>query len=246
MTDDQITDRLRNMGQQPIDPATQSAHLTALASTRTVSPLRHKLQVAGALLAGLLIGGTGLAAAGALPDTAQQAAHTTLARVGLKVPKGHDRVTEGCDTDANGDPYKNHGQYVKAHKDDPDASKSDCGKPKVSVHDDTSTGDAPNTECPTPDPTGAVNEHGQGKADPQGAAKAKSKAAKGCSEDHPDSDTNPSAGHPDGDVNPGDDAPGADAGSAGDEPPTSTTVTPTTEAPNGPPEQTPPADTPPS
>lgn len=229
MTDDEITDRLRRMGDQPIDPATQSAHLTALASTPAASTVRHKMQVAGALLAGLLIGGTGLAAAGALPDSAQEAAHSTLARVGLKVPKGHDRVTEGCDTDANGDPYKNHGQYVKAHKDDPDASKSDCGKPKVSVHDDDDTTESPKPECPTPDPTGAVNERGQGKADPKGAGKAKANAAKGCSTEHPDAEPAPPVEQPDG-----------GSGSAGDEHP------PTTPAPHGPPDQAPPADTPPA
>jgi len=181
MTDDSVISRLTSLGEQPIDAALASEQLTAIAITPAREPwFRQKLQVAAALVAGLLIGSTGLAAAGALPDTAQQAAHSALRTVGVNVPPGHDRVTEGCGTDENGEPFKNHGQYVKAHKDDPEAAKSDCGKPKKSVNDGTE-GDANDPECPTPDPTAAATDNGHGKA--KGAAKAKANAAKGCDHD---------------------------------------------------------------
>lgn len=185
MTDDSVISRLTSLGEQPIDPALASQQLTAIAITPAREPwFRQKLQVAAALVVGLLVGSTGLAAAGALPDTAQQAAHKALRTVGVNVPPGKDRVTEGCGTDENGEPFKNHGQYVKAHKDDPEASKSDCGKPRKSVKDGTDDDDATKPECPTPEPTAAATDNGNGKA--KGAEKAKANAAKGCDDDDDD------------------------------------------------------------
>lgn len=182
MTDDNVISRLTSLGEQPIDPALASQQLTAIAITPAREPwFRQKLQVAAALVVGLLVGSTGLAAAGALPDTAQQAAHKALRTVGVNVPPGKDRVTEGCGTDENGEPFKNHGQYVKAHKDDPEASKSDCGKPRKSVKDGTDDDDATKPECPTPEPTAAATDNGNGKA--KGAEKAKANAGKGCDDD---------------------------------------------------------------
>jgi hypothetical protein len=170
--------RLHQLGTPAIDPALVSVHLGAMAG---VAPGRAgiltKFRVAAAFFAGLLIGGSGLAAAGALPASVQSIAHTTFAKVGVNVPAGHDRVTEGCGTDTNGQPFKNHGQYVKAHKGDSAAAQSDCGKPKVSVHDSTSNpgndenDSTSNSNCagqgPVTPPSAAANSQGaaQGKAD---------------------------------------------------------------------------------
>ena len=79
-----------------------------------------------------MVGSMGLATAGALPDTAQDAAHTVLDKVGVNVPAGHERYNDPgvCP----GGPYKNHGAYVRAHKDDPNAGTSPCGKPLNAVN----------------------------------------------------------------------------------------------------------------
>ncbi len=85
--------RLGALGSQPVEPAVASQHLTAMASVpaRPAGGLRQKLQVAGALVAGLLIGSTGLAVAGALPDPLQDASSTALGKVNLDVPAGTER-----------------------------------------------------------------------------------------------------------------------------------------------------------
>ena len=51
---------------------------------------RHRLKVAGVVLAGALLGSTGLAAAGVLPDAAQDAFARVLDAVGISVPAGSD------------------------------------------------------------------------------------------------------------------------------------------------------------
>ncbi|MGH2659744.1 MAG: hypothetical protein ACRDHS_08790 [Actinomycetota bacterium] len=53
-------------------------------------PKRYRAKVAGLVLVGTLAGTTGLAAAGALPDPAQDVASDVLARVGITVPAGDD------------------------------------------------------------------------------------------------------------------------------------------------------------
>ena len=82
--------------------------------------------VAAAAIAGFLAGSTGLAAAGALPDPAQDVAHDVLDVVGIGVP----RSTEGC---PEGTTYRNHGEYVSSVEagggDIAAAAHSDCGKP---------------------------------------------------------------------------------------------------------------------
>jgi len=126
---DDLIERLRSLGGQPIDPALQSAHLTAMAGVRP-SQVWTKVRVAAAFLAGLLIGGSGLAAAGALPDPAQNLAHSALAQVGVNVPQPDRYHGPECGSEAKA----NHGGYVQADK---ALAKSDCGKP---VH---ATGDRP-------------------------------------------------------------------------------------------------------
>lgn len=82
--------------------------------------------VAAAGVVGFLAGGTGLAAAGTLPDPAQDVAHDVLGAVGVNVP----RSTDGC---PEGRAYRNHGEYVAeveaAGGDAGAAARSDCGKP---------------------------------------------------------------------------------------------------------------------
>jgi hypothetical protein len=138
--------RLRALGSHPVDPATAATHLTAMASSSTPQGRARpsfgtKLRVGAAFAAGLVLGGTGLAAAGALPDGAQQVAHTALAQVKVHVPPGHavaaaahakakgkgngnaahaggvarSVATTDCpDWDFTAGPPKNHGQYVRA------------------------------------------------------------------------------------------------------------------------------------
>ena len=119
---DDLIERLQALGRQPVDPARQHAHLAAMTPAGR-SPLRAKLRVAGAFLAGLLVGGSGLAVAGALPDSAQNVAHNVFEQVGVQVPQPdryHDAEECGPEVKAN------HGQYVR---DDKSLARSDCGKP---------------------------------------------------------------------------------------------------------------------
>jgi hypothetical protein len=88
----------------------------------------RKIAVGAAFFTGLMTGGMGLAAAGALPDSAQAVAHSALHAVGVDVPKAHpDRSTDGC----NGGTFANHGQFVSSQPkgDRSAAAQSDCGKP---------------------------------------------------------------------------------------------------------------------
>ena len=162
MTDDHselsIEDRLRRLGGQPVDPSLASRHLTALANVAPArAPFGRRLRVGAAFLAGLLVGGTGLASAGAL-GPAQDVAHSALGRVGINVPDGgdHDRHNGPECTDEDGNPIanlKNHGQYVRsqAKGDRSAAAKSDCGKPVQAVDpageaEDTESTDAQDAE----------------------------------------------------------------------------------------------------
>ena len=119
---DDLIERLQRLGRRPVDPALQHAHLAAMAPAGR-SPMRAKLRVAGAFLAGLIVGGSGLAVAGALPDSAQNVAHTVFEQVGVQVPQPeryHNAEECGPEVKAN------HGQYVR---DDKSLAGSDCGKP---------------------------------------------------------------------------------------------------------------------
>lgn len=126
--DDDLLRRLDDLGSQPVDDEVARAHLTAMAAVDAPSP-RSRFgwrAVAAAALVGFLAGSTGLAAAGTLPDPAQDVAHDVLARVGIDVP----RSTEGC---PEGQTFRNHGEYVSAVEaaggDVEAAAHSDCGMP---------------------------------------------------------------------------------------------------------------------
>jgi hypothetical protein len=127
VTDD-LEQRLRQLGDAPIDPQISRAHHAAMAEAaiHRASPRFGWKAVAAAAIAGFLAGSTGLAAAGALPDPAQDVAHDVLDVVGIGVP----RSTEGC---PDGKSYRNHGEYVSAVEaaggDVEAASHSSCGKP---------------------------------------------------------------------------------------------------------------------
>lgn len=118
---DDLLQRLRTLGAQRVDPARHSADLTAMAMVRPRPRVGAKLRVAGAFLAGLLIGSTGLAAADALPDPAQHIAHTALGHVGVGVPDPDRYHGAECGAVVK----NNHGAYVR---DDHSLAQSKCGK----------------------------------------------------------------------------------------------------------------------
>jgi hypothetical protein len=118
---DDLLQRLRTLGAQPVDPARQSADLTAMVRVRPRPRVGAKLRLAGAFLAGLLIGSTGLAAADALPDPAQHVAHTALGYVGVGVPDPDRYHGSECGAVVK----RNHGAYVR---DDHSLAQSKCGK----------------------------------------------------------------------------------------------------------------------
>lgn len=123
---DDLQARLRHLGTQPLDPAQQSADLTAMAHVRPRRLLRSKARLGVAFLAGLLLGSTGLAAADALPDPAQHMAHSVLGHVGVDVPNPARYHGPECGSDVKA----NHGAYVR---DDHRLAQSGCGRPQ---HDD--------------------------------------------------------------------------------------------------------------
>lgn len=119
---DDLRSRLRALAAQEIDPALQQAHLARMADVPGHRRLRPKLRAAGVFLAGLLVGGSGLAAAGALPDPAQHAAHQVLGEVGVDIPDPERYHGPECGPERK----RNHGGYVRDNK---ELARSDCGKP---------------------------------------------------------------------------------------------------------------------
>jgi hypothetical protein len=130
VSDDDLEQRLRRLGEVPLDPLIEGAHRLAIAEVVGQgggSRWRFgRKAVAAAAIAGCLAGSTGLAAAGTLPDTAQDVAHEVLGAVGINIP----RSTVGC---PEGTVYRNHGEYVAAVEaaggDVEAAAHSDCGMP---------------------------------------------------------------------------------------------------------------------
>lgn len=144
-----LTERLQAYGAHPVDPPVASRHLTAIASVRPVRKARQRLAVAGALVAGTLIGSTGLAVAGALPKGAQDAASAALAKVNVEVPKGTERY-DGAEC-AGDTPARNRGQYLKQERAKGAAAlaaakASRCGMPIGSGDDDAATDDEDGTK----------------------------------------------------------------------------------------------------
>jgi hypothetical protein len=151
----EVERRLRAFGSAPLFAGVTDRTLARLRATgrRKTSGTRLKL-VSAAAIAGFVAGGVGLAAADVLPAPVQGVAHSALDPLGIHVPPGHNRYNDP--TVCPGGPYRNHGAYVRAHADDPNAGKSPCGKPVQSVdparnangadkkdHDDKNSGHGP-------------------------------------------------------------------------------------------------------
>jgi hypothetical protein len=183
---DDLTARLRRLGEEPVDPWLATRHLTAMAAARPArgAQWRGRMKIAAAFAAGLLLGGTGLAAADVLPNPVQGVAHDTLAKVGVHVADSENhgvaRNTEGC----GGMTYKNHGQFVKDAvangMDAATAAKSPCGKPLHEKQGDdeqpatAGSQDTPaNPDCQGSPPWAKGALTGQAKADAQAAWQAK-------------------------------------------------------------------------
>jgi hypothetical protein len=174
--------RLAAFGTTPLNPAVDARVHARLRRTRASARPRvsRKLVLLAATLA-FVLGSVGLAAADTLPAPAQEAAHDALAKVGLHVPPGHERYNDPVV--CPGGPYKNHGAYVRAHKDDPDAGASPCGKPVKSVthgddattEDDTHAGKGAGTGPP---PWAHRHNRGSGKADKKHGPKNETHNAK--------------------------------------------------------------------
>ena len=162
------------MGSAPLD-ADVGTRVLDRVRNRTVGAHRRafKVKIAAAGLAGFLLGGGGLATAGALPSSAQGVAHSLFKTVGVKVPPGHDRYNG---PECTGGPYANHGQYVRSHKGDPNASQSRCGKPTVAGQGGSS--DDPNDT--NGDSNGPGNSGKKGHGPPAGKGPGKNKKAGGA------------------------------------------------------------------
>lgn len=89
MDENDLTDRLRHLGDADVPADARAEHLRRIAAT-PIAPARgfSRAWVAAAAVVGFLAGSTGLAAAGALPDPAQDVAHDVLAVVQVDVPEG--------------------------------------------------------------------------------------------------------------------------------------------------------------
>ena len=153
--DEELARRLAAFASAPLDPmvAAQCTRRLRHGMRARVRPARAAVLVA-ALAATLLLSSVGLAAADTLPDSVQEVAHTTLAKVGVHVPPGHERYDDPVV--CPGGPYENHGAYVRSHKHDPDAGASPCGKPVRSLTgaDGSTKDDGPDAVDPGDDADG--------------------------------------------------------------------------------------------
>jgi hypothetical protein len=162
----ELTARLAALGREPVDPAVASAHLTAIAAAHPrprPHPVRGRFvrsKVAVAFAAGLVLGGTSLASAGVLGNTPQNAVADAAGHVGLDLPGGTPRSTEGCGSQT----YKNHGQFVSRGGD----PHSPCGKPLKSTD---KPGKADNAKKAKDKAAGAGTENDNGCGKPPWAGK---------------------------------------------------------------------------
>lgn len=85
MNDDEVTARLKELGELPVESSTASSHLTAMASVEPKQSRRFgRVAVASAALAGFLLGGSGLAVAGAMPKPVEDAVNKVLETTGFR------------------------------------------------------------------------------------------------------------------------------------------------------------------
>jgi hypothetical protein len=156
--DEDLIRRLHTLGTQPLEPALSAQTLAAIRDAQRASIRRGtRFKVALAAMVGFFAGGLGLASAGALPADVQEAAQTVLEHVGVDVPGGYERYNDPAV--CPGGPYRNHGDYVRRHPDDPNAGESPCGKPVVSV-DASHRKDGPHEKTDVPQDT---NREGKGR-----------------------------------------------------------------------------------
>lgn len=89
---DDLTERLAALGRAPVTPAVQSEHLTAIASVASGRSFRTslagRLKVGAGVLAGFLLGASGLTAAGALGPLQPVAAKVASEVANVEVPQG--------------------------------------------------------------------------------------------------------------------------------------------------------------
>ena len=197
---DDLEARLRALGSDPVDPAVQSRHLTAMASVHWRRSRLGRAKVVAAFAAGLVLGGTGLASAGALGPV-QDPVADAAAKVGVNLPGGTERVNAtntptACEVDGTTSPttFRNHGAYVKAGGD----PKDPCGKPLTSQQrSNEGQGDEQRSECAPP-------WAGEGKPTAEQKAQWKANRPASCAADE--------AGEPEG--------PPADPGTQGQNPAT--------------------------
>jgi hypothetical protein len=152
-----VIGRLRAFGAAPLDAGLAARTVERLRVARGPAWRRLPLKVlVAAAIGACAFGGLGLAAADVLPAPVQDAAHTALDPLGVHVPPGHDRYNDPAK--CPGGPYRNHGAYVRTHKNDPNAGQSPCGKPVKSIkgsdatkgNDDKGAGDHPEGAGPPP------------------------------------------------------------------------------------------------
>jgi hypothetical protein len=100
VNDDELEQRLRSLGTDPIDPATRAGHMRRIADAATTGEPRRRGFVwggiAAAAIVGFLAGSTGLAMADALPNPAQDVAHDVLHVVNVQVPAGKEGKRGPC------------------------------------------------------------------------------------------------------------------------------------------------------
>lgn len=186
-----LTSRLKALGDNPVPPPVATQHLMAMAEVAAPrTRFAHKVRVAAAFGIGLLVGGTGLgyaAAEGHLPDAAQNGLSVAAEKVGVELPRGDEKKADKADNEGNGGDNSStpleetvpcadgmtHGEYVSANvaaaREDgikgnaSKLAKSTCGKDATEADD---ADEAPENEADTEDET---DNDGEGKA--KGAAK---------------------------------------------------------------------------
>ena len=99
MDENEITQRLRDAGDQPVPGEVRATHLSQMHAAVPVveKPKRFgRLAVAAAAFVGFAVGSTGFAMAGALPAPAQEVAHDVLSVVQVNVPDGEYKNRGEC------------------------------------------------------------------------------------------------------------------------------------------------------
>src|SRR5689334_9276060 len=117
---DDLTARIHALGERPVDPALQSEHLTAMAGVRRGSAFRTSLagraKVGAGVLAGFLLGATGLTTAGAMGPLQTISAKAVEAATPLEVAdhgKSADaKAKHAADDDTDADETKGEGPKV--------------------------------------------------------------------------------------------------------------------------------------